>query len=275
MKIIAIETLHFPVVLWAVLLSPSAFADVEYAQKNEQAAWRHTLSSGAYYSVGDYGQADDATVHYVPFNYQLGVANWQFEVSAAYLRLAGSGDILLNAGGVVGRSEFDIARGAVAESGIGDVVIAATYQLPAFDANDFFFDIGVDIKIPTADESRSLGTGAKDYGFKLDIYKLIGEYTTFSTLEYKVRGRSSLFPDIESSFNLTLGFAYPVNETWSAGLIYDFRQAAVATFDDTHEVVPYVTWQQSSHWSWMSYLVKGFTEDSADIAAGIQASYSW
>jgi hypothetical protein len=273
MNIIDIHLVHYTAALFALTLSPLTFAQT--ASDDGPASWRHALSTGAYYSVGDYGQADDATVHYIPFSYQLGIANWQFEIGAPYLRLAGSGDILFNAGGVVGRSEFDIARDSVAESGIGDVVLSATYQLPAFDANDFFFDIGVDVKIPTADESRSLGTGATDYGLKLDVYKLFGEITAFSTIEYKYRGRSSVFSDIESSFNLSLGFAYPINAAWSTGLIYDYRQAAVATFDDTHEVVPYVSWQQSQHWSWMSYLVKGFTEDSADVAVGVQATYSW
>ena len=245
------------------------------AQETAASTWSHSLSTGAYYSNGDYGQDDNTTVHYVPVSYQLGVSNWQLGISVPFIKLSGSGDVLFNSGGVVGRNDPTALAGSASESGVGDVLLSATYQLPAFNENGFFFDFGVDVKIPTADDSRGLGTGSRDYGVKLDIYKLLGAFTTFSTFEYKFRGNSALFTDIQDSFNVSLGFSLPINERWSSGLIYDFRQAAIGSFGDTHELVPYVSWRQSEHWSLMSYIVKGFSDDSADQAIGLQATYTW
>ncbi|MDX1490084.1 MAG: hypothetical protein R3332_02270 [Pseudohongiellaceae bacterium] len=247
----------------------ASYCETLHAAETES-AWRQSFSMGGYYSKGDYGQGEDVTVHYVPLNYSAQRSNWKFGVSASYIRLSGAGEILLN-GGVLGSN----GSGPLAHSGKGDVLLSVTYQLPAYSENAFFFDISLDVKLPTADELRGLGTGQPDYGIKLDTYKLIGKATVFSTLEYKYREASSLFPGLTDSINVSLGASLPLNQKWSYGLIYDFREAAVSSFGDTHELVPYLSWSPSPNWAWMSYAVKGFTEDSADTAVGLQLSYSW
>ncbi len=231
---------------------------------------------GGYYSKGDYGQTLDTSIYYFPFSYQHTIGNWNLEASIPYLEISGAGNVLVNVGGV-GRDEFqgfDVDN-PTASKGIGDTVLSATYQLPSFSETAPFFDLGVEVKLPTANEDKGLGTGAYDYGLQLDAYKQHGQTTLFATLGYKFRGKSTLFNTMSDSAFVSLGFTRPWGERLSYGVIYDFREAASSASGETHEVLPYLSWALSSQWTMMSYAVKGFTDDSADIAVGVQLNYRW
>jgi hypothetical protein len=109
----------------------------------------------------------------------------------------------------------------------------------------------------------------------LDAYQQLGQATLFATLGYKLRGRSDLFSTMQDSAFVSLGFTRPLNENFSAGVIYDFRETASNNSGETHEVLPYVSWAIANELTLMSYLVKGFNEDSADLAVGMQLNYRW
>jgi hypothetical protein len=248
-----------------------------HAQQTESQAPRNDLAFGAYYSKGDYGQTLDTSIYYFPLSYERSFGDWNLQASVPYLEISGAGNVLVNVGGL-GRGELEALDNLAAPGnnrGIGDTVLSATYQLPAFSNAAPFFDLGFEVKIPTASEGKGLGTGAYDYGLQLDAYQQMGQTTLFATLGYKIRGRSELFNRMSDSGFVSLGFARPMSERISAGVIYDFREAASANSGETHEVLPYVSWAISNEWTVMSYLVKGFTKDSADIAAGVQLNYRW
>lgn len=59
------------------------------------------------------------------------------------------------------------------------------------------------------------------------------------------------------------------------GAYYDYRQAASNFSDESHELVPYVTWQISSKWSLTGLTSVGFSEASADLSLMGQLSYHW
>lgn len=247
------------------------------AQQSESQAPSNDLSFGAYYSKGDYGQTLDTSIYYFPLSYERSFGNWSLQASAPYLEISGAGNVLVNVGGV-GREELEVLDNPLATGsnrGVGDTVLSATYQLPALANLTPFFDLGFEVKVPTANEDKGLGTGAYDYGVQLDAYQQVGQTTLFATLGYKIRGRSALFSSMTDSGFVSLGFARPLSEKFSAGVIYDFREAASNASGETHEVLPYVSWAIANEWTLMSYAVKGFTEDSADIAVGVQLNYRW
>lgn len=254
----------------AVLASPASDAQ-------ESAPLRNSVSAGAYYSTGDYGLADDTSIHFLPVSYERSVGNWNLQVAAAHLQISGYGNVLVNVGGV-GRSELDVFEEDLQTSttrGAGDTVLSATYQIPTYAENAAFIDIGFEVKLPTADEYKGHGTGEVDYGVQLDIYKRAGSATLFGTLGYKFRGRSSLFDQMTDSGFLSLGFSQPLGQRWNYGVIYDFREAASDTSGETHELLPYLSWAPNQTWSLMWYVAKGFTQDSPDIAIGAQLGYRW
>ncbi|MES3006346.1 MAG: hypothetical protein V4751_01090 [Pseudomonadota bacterium] len=265
--------LKYPAILPLGLLYVSAV----FAQEPGVPSARHNLSVGGYYSSGDYGESSKTTIHYLPVSYDYTAANWNLKLAVPYLEVSGAGNVLVNVGGI-GSGDFNglaVTDESVRSRGRGDTVLTATYQFPAFAENLPFIDLGVEVKIPTADEKKSLGTGETDYGVQLDLYQLAGDTTLFATAGYKFRGRSFLFNEMTDSAYLSLGFSRPLSQSWSYGLIYDYREAASESSKDTHELLPYLSWSPASRWTLMGYLVKGFTRDSADYALGGQLSYRW
>jgi len=253
------------------------FAISVNAQQTESKAPSNDLSLGAYYSKGDYGQTLDTSIYYFPFSYGHSLGNWNLQASVPYLEISGADNILVNVGGV-GREDLEILdTPAVSSSnrGVGDTVLSASYQLPSNSNTAPFFDFGFEVKLPTADENMGLGTGAYDFGMQLDTYQQLGQTTLFATLGYKFRGQSDLFSSMTDSAFVSLGFSRPWSERVSAGVIYDFRESASSSSGETHEVLPYISWAIANQWTLMSYVVKGFTVDSADIAVGVQLNYRW
>ena len=262
-------------VVWQLAVGVGLSANA-FAQEAESVAARNEISVGAYYANGDYGQDADTSIYYFPFSFERHIGNWNLQISVPHLQISGAGNVLVNVGGV-GRNEFDSFDETLSQShkGIGDTVLSATYQLPSFSPSAPFFDIGFDVKLPSADENKGLGTGAYDYGLQLDAYQQLGSTTLFSTLGYKLRGRSALFDQMQDSVFFSFGLSRPLSERWSYGVIYDYREAASADSGETHELLPFVSFALANEWTLMTYAVKGFTQDSADIAIGTQLNYRW
>ncbi|MDO8908824.1 MAG: transporter [Pseudohongiella sp.] len=231
---------------------------------------RHSSALALYVSKGFYGQELPTYVRYLPYTHEVSIPGWRFKASLPALEIDGPGNVLVEIGSV-GRESTSL----VAERGVGDVVLSGTYELPALGNGLPFFDITLDLKLPTADESRGLGTGRPDVGIQLDAYQTLGALTLFGSVGYRYRHRSPVFEGLNDSASLSLGISLPLSDRWQSGVIYDFRQAASAFSGETHEVLPYLSWAPTDQWSLMCYVVKGFTEDSADRAAGIQLTRRW
>lgn len=252
-------------------------ANIAVAQEPESSPARHNLSIGGYYSSGDYGESQKTTIHYLPVSYDYTVSNWNLKVAVPYLEVTGAGNVLVNVGGIGGGDFGDLitSDNSSTSHGRGDTVVSATYQFPSFAEGMPFVDLGFEVKIPTADEEKALGTGKADYGLQLDLYQMLGNSTLFATAGYKFRGKSTLFNEMSNSAYVSFGLSRPLSQRWSYGLIYDYREAASESSKETHEILPYLSWLPAPGWSLMSYAVKGFTRDSADYALGMQLSYRW
>lgn len=244
----------------------------------------NTLSLGGFYSQGDYGADSDTHVTYVPLSWEHSRSPWRFSVTMPWLRISGPGNVLVNTGGVSRPGQPDLpdpaAPETVRDSGPGDVVLKAAWELPARSTDGPFVDLVAEIKLPTADETRGLGTGATDTGLQVDLYQRMGQSTLFGSLGHRWRGSSEFFAGLQDTWWLSLGFSRPwlqesIPGEWSWGVIYDYRQPASRLSVETSEVLPYLNWSPGGQWTVMAYVLRGFTRDSADQAAGFQVSWSW
>lgn len=254
--------------LSSLILMPGAAVAQEAS--GEARGFRHSSALALYVSKGFYGQALPTYVRYLPYTHELSIPGWRFKASLPVLEIDGPGNVLIDIGNI-GRQ----SSGRVAEQGVGDLVLSGTYELPASGSHLPFFDVTVDFKLPTADERRGLGTGRPDVGVQLDAYQNAGSVTLFAAVGYRYRHRSPVFEGLNDSINLSLGASRPVSAAWQAGLIYDFRQAASSFSGETHEILPYLSWAPTNDWGFMFYMIKGFTEDSADRAVGLQMTRRW
>ena len=233
---------------------------------------KQRLSVSSYFSSGDYGESLKTDILYFPVSYSVNKGKWAAELTVPHLRVDGVSSVLVNVGGV-NRAVAGTAREQ--NSGIGDSTLAVTYQMDPISESSPFIDLRLDIKIPTADQNRGLGTGEMDYSTQVDISQNYGNSVLFGTFGYTFRGKTDLYAGLEDSAYLQLGVARPLNPKWNIGAFYDFREPASMFSAEVHELVPYFSWQISESWSFTGLTAFGFTEASADTAVLGQISYSW
>lgn len=234
--------------------------------------WRQAVSVGAYYARGDYGEPLDTSIYYYPVSYEASKGKWGFQLTVPYLEVSGPGNVLINIGGVT----QSLASDEVSQSGgPGDTVASLIYRFDPWSARAPFVDLRVDVKIPTADEVKALGTGEPDTSVQLDFSQAVGDAALFATAGYNWRGKTTLYAGLQNGFFGQLGFSKPITEAVQAGAFYDYRQAASDFAHESHELVPYISWQLDKNWSFTGLSILGFTEASAEVSVMGQLRYSW
>lgn len=254
-----------PLLALALLLPSAVLAQ-------QQTGWRQAISLGAYHARGDFGEPLETRIRYFPFTYELDRGRWGFQLTLPYLEVTGPGNVLINIGGVTQSVAGDEVT---TSSGAGDAIASVIYRFDPWSASAPFIDLRMDVKLPTADETRALGTGEPDYSVQLDFSKAVGDMALFATAGYNRRGKSSLYAGLQNSFFSQLGFSMPLGESLNAGAFYDYREAASAFAIESHELVPYISWQLSESWSFTGLTIWGFTDASADTTVMGQLRYSW
>ncbi len=241
-------------------------------QENSDVLESHALSLAAYNARGDFGLDLDTDIVFLPLRYEYDRGNWGFQLFVPYLEVDGPGAVLVNLGGVNRPIAGTQAR---KESGLGDVLGSVIYRIDPIGPNAPFIDLRLDVKIPTADETKGLGTGEADYNLQVDLSRYLGDWVVFATLGYSFRGESELFPDLNSGAYAQLGAALPLRDSMSIGVIYDYRQAASSFTSDIQEIGPYLNWQLDEHWSVTGLIMSGMTSASVDMSVLGQLRYSW
>lgn len=231
----------------------------------------HKFTLGSYFSQGDYGSTEETDITYFPVSYELTTFPWVLSVTVPYLALQGPGDVFFETGNIGGGRDEE--NEFVDERGIGDIFLSATYQFPPVLNDWVFVDFTLQAKLPTADETRDLGTGELDLGYQLDFYSTLERNTYFSTLGYRQRGKTPLF-DLENSFYASLGMMRQYGDNTFLGLIYDYHERASSNAFESHEFMPFVSYNLGKQWNFMLYTIVGFTASSADQTFGLQASYT-
>lgn len=231
-----------------------------------------TLNIGGYFAEGRFNSHSDTKIRYLPLGYQWQGERWGFQLLASGLSITGVGNVLVN----IGEVTRAIAGSEVTtEVGLGDTIAGISYALDPFADWAPFIDLRLDVKLPTADENRSLGTGQTDFSLQADFSRIIGQLTWFASIGRNFRGSTELFPGLRDNSFLQLGFARQLSERISAGVFYDHREPPADFARETHEIYPYMNLQLSQRWSLTALVGRGFTEGSADYAVQGQLSYQW
>lgn len=224
-----------------------------------------SLSTGATYLNGKYGQATATEILYVPFSVKKKTGPWTFNLTVPYLRISGPGGVLPELGAVGGG-----ASGTV--QGLGDVIAAASYR--AYAKDGLLVNLTGKVKLPTADEKQGLGTGETDYYGEVSVYKVSGALTPFATLGYKVIGDTTA-TNFSNVAYAALGMSYRVNDTTSAGLRLFGRQKTTNTGAMRKEITLFASHKLSKQWKLQGHAIKGFSNASADWGVGGSIGYAF
>lgn len=219
-----------------------------------------SLSVGYDYSTGEYGGSESTDMSFVPVTAQFESGPWTLKVVGSWLSIDGPGSLI---------ADGEVVAGAnTSESGVGDTNVSVAYLIYPWFEGGPFFELTGKIKVPTADETKGLGTGEVDYTGMVSIYQVISDLTLFADAGYRVRGSSDLY-ELEDGFVGSVGASLKFSPEVSAGLMYNYRQAATATGDDPMDVMPYITFKPSEFWSINAYGTFGLSDSSPDSGVGI------
>lgn len=226
-----------------------------------------TISTGIDYSSGDYGQALDTQITYVPVTAKLKYDGWTGKLTVPYISITGPGVVV---GGSEG-STVGTAGAKRTESGLGDVIASLGYSAPIA-SKDTLGNITGKIKFPTADESRNLGTGEFDYTLQAGLTQNINDFYLSGTVGRKFNGSSTQFP-LNDVWKYSVGAGYTLTPQTVVGADYDFRQSATAAGDNISEATAFVSHNFNRTWTGQLYTTAGFTNASPNWGIGLQVGY--
>ena len=155
------------------------------------------------------------------------------------------------------------------ESGLGDIVLGATYA--AYSDARLGVDLTGKVKLATADEDKGLGTGEHDFIFLVDLYQAFDRVTGFGGLGYHILGDAPGLP-LDNVWSVNLGFSYKLDERDSAGVSFDARQRVASGASPQRELTGFFVRQLDRLWKAQLYALIGLADGSPDWGFGLSAA---
>ena len=230
------------------------------------AAAQTSVGVGLEYTTGKYGATQSTDQLYVPFVVKHETGPWIFKATVPYLRVSGPGNVIGGGPDRIVVPGVDEARRT--ESGLGDVVASAFYNILDERKGGLGVDLGFKIKLPTADEQVGLGTGETDYAFQVDFFKPFGATTLFGTVGYRIYGDPPQGELRDVPYG-SIGLSQRIAGDSSIGVAYDFRPNIVNGGADISELTAFWSKRMSPEWKFQLYGVVGFSDASPDAGAGV------
>jgi len=222
-----------------------------------------TLGAGLHYSSGDYGSTTTTRITTLAATGRYESGAWVYRATVPYLQVKGDTNVIPGVGPVGGT-----ATRSDTASGLGDIVLSATYAAYYDKATTLGLDLTAKLKLATADESKGLGTGEHDVAFLLDLYRTFERITGFGGIGYHVLGDSPSLP-LENAWSANLGASYKLDERDSAGAMLEGRQRVVAGGSRQRELVGFFARKLDRLWKAQAYALIGLADGSPDWGAGL------
>jgi hypothetical protein len=222
-----------------------------------------TLGAGVHYSSGDYGGPIETRITSVAATGRYETGLWVYKATVPYLSIKGDTNVIPGVGQASGAP---VREGS--ESGLGDIVLSATYTAYYNQATTLGMDLTAKLKLGTADESKGLGTGEHDVAFLVDLYRTFDRITGFGGVGYHVLGDSPTL-QLRNAWSANLGVSYKLDQRDSVGAMLDGRERVVAGGSRQRELIGFFTRKLDSQWKAQLYALLGMADGSPDYGAGL------
>lgn len=268
-------------VAFCVLVAVLVVSSPARAEDSEAPSWFEgelKVGVGVDYSRGDYDEAVDTEMVFVPFSlaYQLDSFaltptprdQLELKLVVPYVWLDGA----ITAGD----------KSTEQEDGIGDVHIGASYLYYPVEDRLPAVELSFLTKLPTADEDDGLGTGKTDYTLQLTLFQRYGDLVPFASGGYRFIGKNRPDFSLRDGATARVGTSWIVCQRVALGVSYDWRDAIskrtennnLVRADDAHEITVFGTVQLGSGLRVAPYGVAGLADGSPDFAVGLQLSWT-
>lgn len=288
----------YPLLLAGTFLSAApAWAQSTTSVERESSTNYVQFDLGIDYSHGKFGDIQATNVLSVPFRVKYVTGPFTFRVSVPYVRISGPGSLVTttegqgggggsgddgdHGGGGHGSDDGGSGSGrgsgavivvpgtrARTDSGIGDVVAAATYTISA-DAAQLYVDLTGKVKLPTASVSKRLGTGRTDFIGAIDITKVFGAVSVYGGARRRFAGRSAAFP-LRDTWGASGGVSVDAGRGVKLGLDYDWQQSPFRGQGPVSELTASTTFHLTHALRLQLYGTTGLSRNSVDGAGGAQ-----
>ena len=248
----------FRPVLLAAMPAACLFATPAYADDDTYVQ----VSTGIDYSSGDYGDVEDTDFLAVPVTVKYQTENWYLRASISYLDVKGPSGVIPGDGGGVS----DPGGEVTSRSGIGDLWLTAGYSVPV--GNATWFDLVAKAKVPTASESKFLGTGTTDFTAQGELLHSFGSVSVSAYGGRRFNGTSDVF-DLRDVWLGGAGIYVAADEV-TLGLDYDYREGSTPTSSDISEITGSLTYKLSESLRLQGYGYTGLSDGSPDLGGGVQ-----
>jgi hypothetical protein len=231
-----------------------------------------TLGAGAEYSSGKYGGTEKTEIFYLPLTAKYETGPWILKATVPYIRITGPGNVV---GAGADRVTLPGAPGPRrTDSGLGDIVTSAFYNVMDERNGPFGLDLGAKVKFGTANKDKGLGTGKEDYSVQADAFKLLGSVTAFGSLGYRRYGDPAGV-DLRNVPYGSVGASYRQSADTSFGLAYDFRPRITNGGSRISEATAFVSQRVSRDAKLQLYAIKGFSDGSPDFGLGTVLNFTF
>jgi len=222
-----------------------------------------TLGAGLHHSSGDYGTGTTTRITTLAATGRYETGPWVYKATVPYLEVSGESSVIPGVGRVRGG-----APRTRSESGLGDIVLSATYAAYYDQASTLGIDLTGKLKLATADEDKGLGTGEHDAAFLVDLYRTFDRVTGFGGVGYHILGDSPSLP-LDNVWSATLGASYKLDERDSAGVMLEGRQRVAPGASPQRELLGFFVRKLDRAWKAQAYALIGLADGSPDWGAGL------
>ena len=221
------------------------------------------LGAGLHYSTGNYGTGSETEITTLAATGRYETGPWVYKATVPYLEVTGENAVVPGVGRVRGAS----GRRRT-ESGLGDIVLSATYQAYYDRASTLGVDLTGKLKLPTADETRGLGTGEADFAFLVDAYQTFDRITGFAGVGYHILGDPPGQP-LNNVWSASFGATYKIDQRDSAGASFEGRQRAAPGGAPQRELMGFFQRKLDAFWKAQAYALIGLADGSPDWGLGL------
>ena len=239
------------------------------------------MAAGFDYSSGKYGSDTTTTILSIPVIGTYLSGDWMLKLTVPFVRITGNGTVIPGMGGAVPGMGGGMSGGggmgggmggpgntaaSTIQSGLGDVIAAATYNIYSGIENALSADLTGKVKFATAD--AGLGTGENDYAAQVDVYKRFDSFTAMGSLGYLVLGDPP-GADFNNAAYGILGGYYQFTDQTGAGAEMRLSEKLTATVAAPRELTAYASHKFDESLKISAYVLKGFSDGSPDSGFGM------
>jgi hypothetical protein len=161
----------------------------------------------------------------------------------------------------------------VTESGLGDIVLRGRYYIVAETDWTPLIAITGRLKLPTADESRGLGTGKMDEGVGTEVSKRLGDnWMTFLDGGFNVIGRPEGL-NLRNQWWYDVGGGYYFMQNLLGSVYFEEYRSLVSGNQNIRDVYFSMSYRASSEWRFNGGVSVGLSNGAPDHVVSVGTSY--